>query len=304
MISSIDHCRLAADYSEFVRTALTAAQLAAVNLRNSAKLHPHDDHVHDFIDANDCIDAALRRQGYSLMDCPDDIGATMTRASAANFQLRRVLIACEFSGISRDAIAAFGHDVTSCDLLPTESPGKHYIGDARDILNDGWSDLLSYPPCRYLAGSGAKHRANNPARWLKSQDALQLVDDFMAAPVERSMLENSVGLISTLRRKPAQIIQPYEFGEDHSKRTCLWLDNLPLLIKDPAQFIAPRIIEYRGKLVKRWANQSPCGADKTAPGPDRWKIRSQLKLGIAKAFAAQWFNPCLLYTSPSPRDRS
>lgn len=293
MISAIDHTRLAADYSEFVRTALTAAQLAAVNLRNSTKLHPHVDHVHDFIDANDCIDAALRRQGYSLADYPPsiDLGDTMTRASKANFQLRRVLIACEFSGISRDAIAAYGHDAISCDLLPTESPGKHYIGDARDILNDGYSDLLSYPPCTYLAGSGAKHRANNSERWTKTLDALRFVDDLFAAPVERSMLENSVGLISTLRRKPDQIIQPYEFGDDHSKRTCLWLDNLPLLIKDPAQYIAPRIIEYRGKLVKRWANQSPCGADKTAPGPDRWKIRSRLKLGIAKAFAAQWFNP-------------
>ncbi len=286
----IDHTRLAADFSESIRSHLTAAQLVAVNLRNAAETDPNVDHVHDFIDANDCMYDALEKQGLTFTDV-DSLDTTWRRARLANYQLRRVLVACEFSGITRDKIAAYGHSVISCDTLLTENPGIHYCGDVRDILYDGWTDLLSFPPCTYLCGSGAKHRANNPERWQKTLAALDFVDDLMAAPVDRQMLENSVGIISTLRRKPEQIIQPYEFGNDASKRTCLWLDNLPQLIKDAALYVAPRIIEYRGKLVKRWANQSPCGADATSPGPDRWKIRSRTHSGIADAFADQWFNP-------------
>jgi hypothetical protein len=290
----IDYDRLAADFSESIRSHLTAAQLAAVNLRNSAETDPHVDHVHDFIDANDCMYDALEKQGLTFTDV-DNLDTTWRRARLANYQLRRVLVSCEFSGIVRDRIAAYGHDVISCDILPTENPGKHYVGDVRDILYDGWTDLISFPPCTYLCGSGAKHRVNNPERWAKSMAALDFFDIHDTAPVERKCTENSVGLISTLRRKSDQIIQPYNFGNDASKRTCLWLHKLKKLVADPSQYIAPRIIEYRGKLVKRWANQSPCGADKTAPGPDRWKIRSRTHTGPADAMAAQWFNPLTNY---------
>lgn len=286
----LDHTRLAADFCEAVRASLTAAQLAAVNLRNSCETDPAVDHVWDFVDAGDCMAEALERQDISMCDAPN-LDTTWQRARLANYQLRRVLVSCEFSGIVRDRVAAHGHDVTSCDTLPSESPGKHYQGDVRDILYDGYTDVLSFPPCTYLCGSGAKHRKGNPDRWAKTVAALEFVDDLMAAPCDRNMLENSVGIISTLRRKPDQIVQPYQYGNDASKRTCLWLQNLPKLISDTAQHVAPRIIEYRGKLVKRWANQSPCGADKTAPGPDRWKIRSRTHTGIADAMAAQWFNP-------------
>lgn len=288
---TLDHDRLAADYCAAVRTQLTAAELAAVNLRNSAEPDPAVDHLHDFIDGNDCMDHALSLQGTSLIESGPEIDGTWQRCRAHNYQLRRVLVACEFSGIVRDRIAQHGHDVISCDTLPTESPGKHYQGDVRDILYDGWTDLLSFPPCTYLCGSGAKHRKNNPERWAKTCAALDFFDDLDTAPIDRRCTENSVGIISTLRRKPDQIIQPYEFGDDASKRTCLWLHKFAKLIKNPAQYIAPRIIQYRGKPAKRWANQSPCGADATAPGPDRWKIRSRTKPGIADAIAAQWFNP-------------
>ena len=288
----IDTTRLAADYCAEIRKDLTAAQLAAVNLRNSCERDPQIDHANDFTDINDHMAAALRKQNESLLDADrESVAAARHAARAAHYQLRRVLVACEFSGRVRDNIAALGHDVVSCDLLESETPGKHYTGDVRDILNDGYSDLISFPPCRYLCGSGAKHRANNPTRWAKTIAALDFFDDLDSARIERRATENSVGIISTLRRKPDQIVQLYEFGDDASKRTCLWLHNLPKLIKDPAQLIAPRLIEYRGKICKRWANQSPCGADATAPGPDRWKIRSRLRPGLAKALAAQWFNP-------------
>lgn len=290
-LPQLDTTRLAADFSQLVRDTLTAAELAAVNLRNACEHDPDIDHVHDFIDANDLMDAALTRQGYSLRTAPQNLDTTWRRARLASYQLRRVLVACEFSGRTRDAIAAFGHDVISADLLPTEIPGRHYAGDARDIINDGWTDLISFPPCTFLCGSGAKHRANNPTRWAKTLDALAFFDDLDSARIERRATENSVGIISTLRRKPDQIIQPYEFGDDASKKTCLWLHNLPALIKDAANYVAPRLIDYRGKTVKRWSNQSPCGADSTAPGPDRWKIRSRIRPGIALAIAAQWFNP-------------
>jgi hypothetical protein len=287
----IDHTRLAADYCEEIRKKLTAAQLAAVNLRNSCERDPEVDHLDDFIDSNDCMDAALRKQNLTLMTAHESVVKTQARARHANYQLRRVLVACEFSGIARDRIAMQGHDVISCDILPTETPGKHYTGSVLDIINDGFTDLLSFPPCTYLCGSGAKHRKNNPARWAKTLEALEFFDALDTAPIERRATENSVGIISTLRRKPDQIVQPYEFGSDASKRTCLWLHGLPKLIDDIANHVAPRLIEYRGKIVKRWANQSPCGADATPPSPDRWKIRSRTHTGIADAIAAQWFNP-------------
>jgi len=288
---SIDHARLQADFCQLVRQHLTAAELAAVNLRNSCERNPDRDHLHDFVDANEIMQIALQRQNLTPLDAVQFIGSTWQRCRDTCYQLRRVLVACEFSGAVRDAIAQYGHDVISCDILPTESPGKHYQGDVRDILNDGWTDMLSFPDCTYLCGSGAKHRKNNPTRWKKTIAALDFVRDLMAAPMDRQMLENSVGMISTKIRKPEQYIQPYQFGHDHSKKTCLWLDNLPPLEIDPADYVPPHIIEYRGKPAKRWSNQSPCGADKTAPGPNRWKIRAATFPNIARAFAAQWFNP-------------
>jgi hypothetical protein len=295
----IDHTRLAADFCESIRKHLTTAQLAAVNLRNAAETDPAIDHVHDFIgDANECMYDALQKQHATFIDV-DNLDTTWRRARLANYQLRRVLVACEFSRIVSDRIAAYGHSVISCDIIPAESPGHHYIGDVRDIVNDGWTDMLAFPPCTFLCNSGVKHLVRNgqridPARWQSMQEGAEFFRDLGAASIERIARENSIMhkyAVDIIGRRQDQIIQPHEFGNDASKQTCLWLNGLPVLLKDAAQYIAPRMVMWRGKLRKRWANQSPCGADSTPPSVDRWKIRSRTHAGIADAFAAQWFNP-------------
>ncbi len=191
----------------------------------------------------------------------------------------RVLIACEYSGIVRDAFLARGHDAMSCDLLPSESPGPHYCGDVRDILRDGWDMMIAHPPCTHLSVSGA--------RWFKDKsqeqaEALEFVRVLLNAPIPRIALENPVSIISTRIRKPDQIIQPWQFGHDASKSTCLWLVNLAPLVE--TSLVEPRIVEGR----RRWANQTDSGQNKLPPSEDRWKERSRTYLGIAQAMAAQW----------------
>lgn len=185
----------------------------------------------------------------------------------------RVLVACEFSGIVREAFAARGHDVWSCDLLPTERPGRHIEGDVLEHLDDGWDLMIAHPPCTHLAVSGA--------RWWKDKafeqaDALGFVKRLLDAPIPHIALENPTGKISTAIRKPDQIIQPWEYGEDASKATCLWLKRLPLLVS--TNILPPG----------RRANQTPSGQNNLPPGPDRWRERSRTYPGIAEAMADQW----------------
>lgn len=178
-----------------------------------------------------------------------------------------VLIACEFSGIVRDAFAKRGHYAWSCDLLPSERPGNHYLGDVRDLLGFEWDLMIAHPPCTYLAVSGA--------RWFKDrmwhqQRALSFVRTLMAAKIPRLCVENPISVISSKICKPSQIIQPWMFGHAENKATCLWLKNLPIL--RPTKVVEGtrnRILEY-------------------APGPNRWKERSRTYSGIAKAMASQW----------------
>jgi len=179
----------------------------------------------------------------------------------------RVLVACEFSGIVRDAFAAKGHDAWSCDLLPTERPGKHTQGNVLGILNDGWDLMIAHPPCTHLAVSGA--------RWFKDKQieqekALEFVRLLLAAPIDRIALENPVAVISTRIRKPDQIIQPWMFGHGETKATCLWLKNLPTLV--PTGIVSGRT----GRIHRE------------PPSPDRWKNRSRTFIGIAEAMANQW----------------
>jgi site-specific DNA-cytosine methylase len=179
----------------------------------------------------------------------------------------KILIACEFSGIVREAFKAKGHDAWSCDLLPTEIPGQHIQGDVLAILNDGWEMMIAHPPCTHLAVSGA--------RWFKDKQeeqikALEFVSMLLNAPIEKICLENPVSIISTKIRKPDQIIQPWQFGEPYQKTTCLWLKGLPKLM--PSKIMALRE-------QKCW---------KEPPSPDRWKNRSRTYMGIAKAMAEQW----------------
>ncbi len=179
----------------------------------------------------------------------------------------KILIACEFSGIVRDAFADLGHDAWSCDLLPTERPGNHIQGDVLEILDDGWDLMIAHPPCTHLAVSGA--------RWFKGKEreqaeALEFVRALMAAPIMRIALENPVSIISSRIRKPDQIIQPYAFGHGETKATCLWLKNLPPLL--PTEFV-----DGREPRVHR-----------ASPGPDRWRERSRTLSGVAAAMARQW----------------
>ena len=202
----------------------------------------------------------------------------------------RVLIACEYSGVVRDAFLDRGHYAVSCDLLDCESSslGDHYKGDVRNILDNDWDLMIAHPPCTYLCSSGLHWNKRVPGRQALTDEALDFIRLLLNAPIERIALENPVGCISTQIKKPDQIIQPYMFGDDASKQTCLWLKNLPLLV--PTDRIAGRMVTTpSGKVVERWSNQCDnYGQDKTPPSADRWKIRSTTYAGIAKAMADQW----------------
>lgn len=179
----------------------------------------------------------------------------------------RVLIACEFSGVVRDAFLGLGHDAWSCDVLSSENPVNHFQCRVEEILHLGWDLLIAHPPCTDLAVSGA--------RWFKEKRieqlrALEFVRFLMDAPVPRIAIENPVSVISTRIRKPDQIIQPWQFGHGEQKTTCLWLKNLPRL--KPTQVVS-------GRVQRIW---------RLPPGADRWKERSRTYLGIANAMAAQW----------------
>jgi site-specific DNA-cytosine methylase len=196
----------------------------------------------------------------------------------------RVLVACEFSGTVRDAFLRRGHYALSCDLLPCTSQtlGDHYEGDVRDVLDDGWDLMIAHPPCTYLSVSGMHWTVRGLRDPQLTEDALEFVRLLLNAPIKQIALENPVSVISSRIRKPDQIIAPYEFGHDASKKTCLWLKNLPQL--KATEVIEPRIIN--GK--KRWGNQTDSGQNKLTPSADRWKLRSKTYEGIAEAMATQW----------------
>ena len=181
----------------------------------------------------------------------------------------KVLVACEFSGRVRDAFTALGHDAISCDLLDTESPGKHFKGDVLEILNQHWDLVIAFPPCTDLCVSGA--------RWFekKRQDgsqqrSIEFFMQFVHCNAKRVAIENPIGIMSTKYRKPDQIIHPFEHGHGETKATCLWLRNLPLIVPT-------NIVE--GREQKVW---------KMGPGPERAKMRSLTYQGVANAMAAQW----------------
>lgn len=188
----------------------------------------------------------------------------------------RVLVAFEYSGIVRSAFAARGHEAWSCDLLPTEILGPHYRGDVRDILCCGWDLMIAHPPCTHLAVSGARWF---PGKQREQAEALDMVRLLLDAPIPRICVENPVSIISTHIRRPDQCIQPWQFGEDASKKTCLWLVNLPRLI--PTEIVLP---DARG----RYANQTASGQNRLGPSCDRAKERSRTYPGIAEAMAIQW----------------
>jgi hypothetical protein len=196
----------------------------------------------------------------------------------------KILVACEYSGRVRDAFIGGGHEAMSCDLLPTDAPGPHYQGSVLDILNNGWDLMIAHPPCTYLSVSGMHWTTRGLRDPKLTEDALDFVNILLNAPIEKIALENPISIISSRIRKPNQIIQPYEYGHDASKKTCLWLKNLPPLM--PTKIIEPKIVGNK----KIWGNQTASGQNKLAPSKDRWKIRSETYQGIAEAMAQQWGN--------------
>jgi site-specific DNA-cytosine methylase len=183
----------------------------------------------------------------------------------------RVLVACEYSGVVRDAFAALGHDAWSCDILPSERSGKHHQMDCFEAihLHGPWDILIAHPPCTHLCSSGA--------RWFKEKqkdgrqrEAVLFVRNLMETPVRRIAVENPIGILSTELRKPEQIIQPWQFGHGETKATCLWLKGLPKLV--------PTLV-VSGREGRVW---------KMPPRPNRWKERSRTFQGIADAMAEQW----------------
>jgi len=191
----------------------------------------------------------------------------------------KVLVACEYSGRVRDAFIKSGHEATSCDLLPTDAPGPHYQGDVFDIINDGWDLMIAHPPCTYLSVSGMHWTTRGLRDPQLTEDAPAFVQRLMDAPVKRIAVENPISVISSRIRKPDQIIQPWWFGHDASKKTCLWLKNLPLLT--PTDMLP-------GDAKTRRGNQTASGQNKLPPSADRWKLRSETFAGIAQAMADQW----------------
>ena len=195
----------------------------------------------------------------------------------------KVLVACEFSGTVRDAFIRRGHDAMSCDLLPTESPGPHYQGDVLDIIEDGWDLMVAHPPCTYLASSGLHWNKRIPGREQLTHEAMLFVfnlmgEGFVRHQIQRIALENPIGRISSAYRKPDQIIQPWMFGHNESKATCLWLKGL-------LKLVPTNIVGNKGDIRD---NQTPSGQNKLGPSPDRWKLRSITYRGIADAMADQY----------------
>lgn len=180
----------------------------------------------------------------------------------------RILVACEFSGIVRDAFIRKGHEAVSCDLLPSERPGPHIVGNVLDHLHEHWDMMIAFPPCTHLAVSGA--------RWFKNkqEEQKEAVDFFLQlachALISKVAVENPIGIMSRIHKKPTQIIQPWQFGHGETKATCLWLKNLPRLMPT-------KVVEGREARIH-----------KMPPGPDRWKERSRTYAGIAEAMAEQW----------------
>lgn len=196
----------------------------------------------------------------------------------------RVLVACEYSGTVRDAFIREGHDAMSCDLLDTDSPGPHYKGNVCDVLNEGWDLMVAHPPCTFLSVSGMHWTTSGLRDPKLTEEALDFVRLLLEAPIAKIAIENPVSVISSRVRKPDQIVNPYEFGHDAAKKTCLWLKNLPVLV--PTKFIEPRVVNGKN----RWGNQTDSGQNSLAPSPDRWKVRSTTYQGIAEAMSNQWGN--------------
>ena len=181
----------------------------------------------------------------------------------------RVLVACEYSGRVRDAFIALGHDAMSCDLLATDLPGPHYQGDVFDVTDYPWDLMIAHPPCTDLSVSGARHFAAKKLDG-RQQASVSFFMKLAKLEVPKIAIENPVCIMSSLYRKPDQIIQPWQYGHGETKSTCLWLKGL-------SNLVPTKIVDGRSDRIH-----------KLPPSPDRWKIRSTTYQGVADAMANQW----------------
>jgi len=200
----------------------------------------------------------------------------------------KILVACECSGIVRDAFASRGHDAWSCDILDTEHPGNHIKGDVLDVLDDGYDLMIAHPPCTFLCVTGNKwmkpeYRERFPTREQDRKDAIEFFMDLVNAPIPKIAIENPVGIMSSHYRKPDQYVQPYWFGHPHSKKTGLWLKNLPKL--KPTDVVAeePRVIPKNGHSMSRLHVEIG-----KLPMSERATRRSRTFHGFAEAMSTQW----------------
>lgn len=190
----------------------------------------------------------------------------------------KVLVACEFSGVVREAFKAKGHDAWSCDLLPTEIPGQHIQDDVLNHLDQGWDLMIAHPPCTYLSNAGARHlypkHELNKERYKKGLEAKKFFEALLSADIKKIVIENPIPSTIFGLPKYTQIIQPYEYGHPFSKKTCLWIKGLPLL--QPTNIVN---IRESTKIAGNWFNKG---------GKDRQKNRARTFAGIAEAMAQQW----------------
>lgn len=205
----------------------------------------------------------------------------------------KILVACEYSGVVRDAFIKRGHTAISCDLLPTDAPGPHYQGSVLDLIDsnnsNNWDMMIAHPPCTYLTVTGNKwmkpefaHRF--PDRHKQRQEALDFFKMLFEANIHKICIENPVGVVSTMYKKPTQYVHPYQFGEPHSKKTGLWLKNLPPLV--PTKLVEPQFHIYKdGRKDPVWHMDSM-----KLPPLERMKFRSKTFQGVADAMADQWSN--------------
>ncbi len=191
----------------------------------------------------------------------------------------KVMVACEFSGIVRDAFIAKGHNAISCDILPSERPGPHIQNDVLSEINESYDLLIAHPPCTYLCSSGLHWNKRRPERMRETHKAQLFFLALAHAPIDRIAIENPVGCMSSIFRKPDQYIQPYEFGHPESKKTGLWLKNLPPL--KPTNILPKPECGY-------WGNQTPSGQNKLGPSKTRAMDRARTYEGVAKAMSDQW----------------
>lgn len=181
----------------------------------------------------------------------------------------KVLVACEFSGVVREAFRREGHDAWSCDLRNTEIPGQHLVCDVREILNDGWDMMIAHPPCTYTSGAGYRWFNVQPDRMDKARAGYDFFMQMVNAPIEKIAVENTRGLLFKWYRKPDQIVNPCDFGHPVTKATCFWLKNLPPLMASMV-VINP---------MRNWTSKQPAHNEMN---------RSRTFEGVAAAMARQW----------------